>query len=289
VVSIKGYAGILITVGILLIIISGILDDISKYLKLFADGKDGNLVTDFAKSLAFNILFWIGFVIGIVGFYLSIKPIFSNKEAIELIQKKHGESHKSLFKFFKAYKIAVIILTIFSVIFAILFLIEFFIGLPLTIYYENQALISSLKGISVLYSYLPIQTLLTITLILIIIIRAILKNLLWAFDAAFFRDVKPYFFSVIGVLVLLYVRLAFLAIILIIFLSANETLSATNQYLQTFDLSYIDKIQATTSSSLNSLVGSIPFILYYLIVWLIIGIVLYFVYYYRPKEYEKFS
>jgi MFS family permease len=286
-VSIKGYAGIIIAVGILLIIISGILDDISNYLKLFANGNDGNLVIDFAKSLAFNVLFWIGFIIAIVGYYLSIKPIFDNKEAVELIQKKHGETHKSLFKFFKVYKLAVIILTIFSIIFAMLFLIEFLIGLPLTIFHENEALTSSLKGISVLYSYLPIQTLLMITLI-IILIRAFMKNLLWAFDAAFFRDIRPYFFSVISVIALLFVNLAFLAIIFIIFLSTNETLNATNQYLQTFDTSYIDKIQATVSNSLNALIGSIPFILYYLIVWLITGIALYFVYYYRPKEYEKF-
>lgn len=71
IVWIKGYAGILSAVGILLIIISEILDGISKYLKLFVDGKDGNLVIDFAKSLTFNILFWIGFIIAIVVFTLA--------------------------------------------------------------------------------------------------------------------------------------------------------------------------------------------------------------------------
>jgi len=39
IVWIKGYTGILSAVGILLIIISEILDGISKYLKLFVDGK----------------------------------------------------------------------------------------------------------------------------------------------------------------------------------------------------------------------------------------------------------
>jgi len=33
--------------------------------------KDGNLVIDFAKSLTFNILFWIGFIIAIVVFTLA--------------------------------------------------------------------------------------------------------------------------------------------------------------------------------------------------------------------------
>jgi len=277
------YGGIFILVGILLILISGIVPTLFKYFDDFSKGL--NLVNEFFLAIIGNYLFWVGFVISLVGFAFRPKSLFLISEARDLIEKKYTEEKSSFMRNFKIYRLISSVFKAMALILSILLIVEFLILLPATVYHDSSGLFSSF---SILYEILPIDTILIITLVVVLINGAI-NNLPWVFEAILFRKYhKGYFAIVTGISVLLYLSWVFVVLIFYVFFGALTTLNVANKYMQTFDSSLIEEISKNAQSYMGSLSFALPFVLAYLIIWLVIGIMFYLLYRYRPVDFKDF-
>ncbi|HLI46620.1 MAG TPA: hypothetical protein VKU94_05445 [Geobacterales bacterium] len=277
-------AGILITAGIILILISGIFDILYFYFDKFISGED--VFVEFLYKVAFNFLFWLGAIISVIGFYIKPKSLFLVDRTEDFLFKKYGNERPRFFKFFNSYIIIKTVIFAFTVVMTVLFFIEFLIFISAT--YGGESAINSLRSLSILFQTLPAHVMLIIVLSLVLINGA-LNNLPWIFEAVLYRKYdKTYSIALFLLVSLLYSAWILVVIIFVYFSNAYNVFNLGNSYMQSFDSSLISAIQFNVIEYLMSLKDVLQYIFYYLIVWAVLGVVFYFVYRFRPEEVRNF-